>query len=191
VRAAAYFVWAALAQNSANKPRHLLPLVPLFVLTVAAGADRIAERSRAGLAAAGALASLWLVDAATLARAHLAPSPAAAIVDWLGALPQGSHVVITRDLGRMIAEGAPRSAVRVVDSNGDLVEAIEQSATRVLITTEALTPAARAELTARGRSLRPAFSRPRSRYVDSLWTELGVVEVVGPSHEPGSSPVSP
>ena len=48
--AIAYFVWATLGQNTAYKPRHWLPLAPLLILALAAGADSLAARARASLA---------------------------------------------------------------------------------------------------------------------------------------------
>jgi hypothetical protein len=49
-----------------------------------------------------------------------------------------------------------------------------------LITTEAFTPEARADLAQRGYRLRVVFAAPRSRYVDSLWTELALIEAEPP-----------
>lgn len=177
--AAAYLVWAVLAQNTAYKPRHFLPLAPLAVLALAAGEGILASRApRAALVAALALAAQWLADGAGLSSAHRAPSPAAAAVAYLAGDPRP---VLTRDLGRQIAEGAPgRAFVEVTDDASLVAAASRAGPAGVLLTSEALSPGSRAALAARGFSVRPAFARPRSRYVDSLWNELAVLELIPP-----------
>ncbi|WP_437668680.1 hypothetical protein [Sorangium sp. So ce131] len=186
--ALAYFAWALLGQNTAYKPRHWLPLVPLLVVALAAGAAalsraapaaarRRALRDVAPAAIVAALAAQWLADAISLARQHQAPSPAAAIVGFLRGADGDPRPVVTRDLDRMILEGAPgRRAVRV---RGDLelVRAVEQAGPGgALITSEALSREARAALAARGYGVSLRFARPRSRYVDALWSDLALLE---------------
>lgn len=175
--AAAYFLWAALGQNIAYKPRHLLPLAPLMIVALAAVADRIVARYRPAIAAVALLVVQWLVDGAALVRAHLDPSPAAAIVLHLRQTC-GARPVLTRELGRMIAEGAPACSIAQPRDEAELLRAVLAAKTEgTLITSEALPAAARRELITRGYTLRVAFARPRSRYVDSLWHELALLEV--------------
>jgi hypothetical protein len=193
--ALAYFLWALLGQNTVYKPRHWLPLAPLLVLAVASGAtalidhtrDRWGDRARLWSSMPVALLLLqWLVDGASLARAHVAPSPAAALVGFLagpggdaGALAR--RAIVTADLARMIAEGAPERRVLRAPSPAHVAPLVLAEAERgALITTEALTPDARAHLEARGYRLRVIFAAPRSRYIDSLWTELALVEAEPP-----------
>ncbi|AUX44110.1 hypothetical protein SOCE26_055720 [Sorangium cellulosum] len=187
--ALAYFAWALLGQNTAYKPRHWLPLIPLLVVALAAGAaalsrtapaaaHRRALRDGAPVAIVAALAAQWLADAISLARQHQAPSPAAAIVGFLRDAGGDRRPVVTRDLDRMILEGAPgRRAVRV-RSDLELVRAVEQAGPGgALITSEALSREARGALAARGYAISLRFARPRSRYVDALWSDLALLEV--------------
>ncbi|WP_437805460.1 hypothetical protein [Sorangium sp. So ce1078] len=191
--ALAYFVWALLGQNIAHKPRHWLPLVPLLLVALAAGAAALspalpapagaprgrALRSAAPAALIAALAAQWLADAISLARQHQAPSPAAAIVGFLRDAGAEQRPVLTRDLDRMIQEGAPgRRPVRV-RSDDELVRAVEQAGPGgALITSEALSPAARDALAGRGHAISIRFARPRSRYVDALWSDLALLEAI-------------
>lgn len=176
--AAAYFVWAVLGQNTAYKPRHFLPLAPLLVLALAAGAKALAaRRPRLAVAAIAWLCAAWMADGAALARAHRAPSPAAAVV---AALRDGAdrRVVLTADLGRMIAEGAPDRAYREVNGENDLVDAaLAAGPAGVLATSEALSAGAVRALADHGLAVRVVFARPRSRYVDALWSELALVAI--------------
>ncbi|WP_437643310.1 hypothetical protein [Sorangium sp. So ce362] len=197
--ALAYFVWALLGQNIAYKPRHWLPLVPPLLVALAAGAAALspalspaasaprgrALRSAAPAALVAALAAQWLVDAIVLAREHRAPSPAAAIVGFLRDARAEQRPVLTRDLDRMIQEGAPgRRPVRV-RSDAELVRAVEQAGPGgALITSEALSPAARDALAGRGHAISIRFARPRSRYVDALWSDLALLEAL-----PGGPPM--
>ncbi|WP_437617741.1 hypothetical protein [Sorangium sp. So ce1151] len=209
--ALAYFLWALLGQNIAYKPRHWLPLVPLLVVALAAGAASLspavpaaarAPRLRALRAAApaalvAALAAAWLADALSLARQHRAPSPAAAIVGFLRDDGADPRPVLTRDLDRMIQEGAPgRRPVRVRSDEG-LVRAVEQAGPGgALLTSEALSREARDALVGRGYAISIRFARPRSRYVDALWSDLALLEAVpaappagpAPSRSPGGAP---
>ncbi|WP_437475620.1 hypothetical protein WME75_23705 [Sorangium sp. So ce1014] len=198
--ALAYFVWALLGQNIAYKPRHWLPLVPPLLVALAAGAAALsralspaasaprdrARRSAAPAALVAALAAQWLVDAIALAREHQAPSPAAAIVGFLRDAHAEQRPVLTRDLDRMIQEGAPgRRPVRV-RSDAELVRAVEQAGPGgALITSEALSPEARDALAGRGHAISIRFARPRSRYVDALWSDLALLEAL-----PGGSEVA-
>ena len=167
--AAAYVAWAMLGQNIAYKPRHWLPLAPMLVVALAAGEGALARR-RPGLAPAlaGILGAQWLADGAVLAAAHRAPSPAAAAVAWLAA-EGGGRVVVTGDLGPMLAEGA--KGLRLVGV-AEGAAMLAEGAPSLLATSEAL-PALRGDRIA----FRVVFARPRSRYVDALWNELAVVEV--------------
>ena len=175
--AAAYFVWAVLGQNIAYKPRHFLPLAPLAVVALAGGVDSLSRRSpRIALAATAVLVVEWLTDGAALAAAHRRPSPAAAIVAELRARDDG-RVVLTADLGRMIAEGAPGRAIVLVKSASALAEAAAREPRGALITGEALSADAARALADRGLATRVIFARPRSRYVDSLWSDLALVAV--------------
>ena len=197
--AAAYFAWAALGQNAAYKPRHLLPLVPLAIAALGAAAERLAARSVrsrvAATAAVGVLALQWLADGARLVRAHVAPSPAAAIVAHLAAHPPAVPV-LTRDLARMIADGAARAGsaasvdVRAVPSEAALLAAVDGAGPGgVLVTSEALDAAARAGLSARGLRWRVVLARPRSRYVDPLWSDLALRAIAGAPG--GPAPAAP
>ncbi|WP_437331348.1 hypothetical protein [Sorangium sp. So ce394] len=208
--ALAYFVWALLGQNIAFKPRHWLPLVPLLVVALAAGAAALsparspaflpagaargrALRSAAPAALVAALAAQWLADAIALARQHQAPSPAAAIVGFLRDAGAEQRPVLTRDLDRMIQEGAPgRRPVRV-RGDDELVRAVEQAGPGgALITSEALSPAARDALAGRGYAISIRFARPRSRYVDALWSDLALLEALPAGSPAGRSlPRSP
>jgi hypothetical protein len=174
----AYFVWALLGQNTAGKPRHWLPLLLLLLLTIAAGADALLARHRAALAAPLLLAAAWLFDGAQLVDAHRDPSPVAAAARFLA---EGSgrdqRPVIAGDAARLYAEGAPRRAVRWASGEAALVQLVTEAGEGgALLSSEALSPALRGELTRRGFTLTLAFSRPRSRYVDSLWYELALFE---------------
>ncbi|WP_437719980.1 hypothetical protein [Sorangium sp. So ce861] len=200
--ALAYFVWALLGQNIAFKPRHWLPLVPLLIVALAAGAAALspaslpagaargrALRSAAPAALVAALAAQWLADAVALARQHQAPSPAAAIVGFLRDAGAEQRPVLTRDLDRMIQEGAPgRRPVRV-RGDDELVRAVEQAGPGgALITSEALSPAARDALAGRGYAISIRFARPRSRYVDALWSDLALLEAL-PAGSPAGRPL--
>jgi hypothetical protein len=178
--AVAYFVWAALGQNTAYKPRHWLPLAPLLIVAVATSASALTQRTRARWAAIPALvlAGQWLVEGASLARAHVAPSPAAAIVGFLErARDEDRRPVVTADLARMIAERVPQQRVLLAPHADAVVAAVLDAGPEgALITSEALHPSARAALERRGYTLTVLFTRPRSRYIDSLWSELALVE---------------
>lgn len=175
VAAAAYLVWAVLGQNTAYKPRHFLPLAPLFVVAIAGAAEVCARRRpRATAAAVAVVAATWTADGVTLARAHVALSPAAALVDHLRDHDPG-RIVITSDLGRMIAEGAPGR--RVVEARGAAIAEIAARSGPALVTSEALSPEATRALDDRGLARRVIFSRPRSRYVDPLWSEIALVAI--------------
>jgi len=178
VAAAAYLVWAVLGQNTAHKPRHFLPLAPLAVVALAAGARALAaRRPRLSVAAIASLCAAWAADGAALVRAHRAPSPAAAVV---AELRDGAdrRLVLTADLGRMIAEGAPARMYREVDGDAALVEAARAAGPAgALATSEALSAGAVRALADRGLAVRVVFARPRSRYVDALWSELALVAI--------------
>lgn len=190
-----YFVWALLGQNTAYKPRHWLPLAPLLVIAVASGAsalitktrERSGDRANAWIAIPAAVLFVqWLADGFSLARAHVAPSPAAALVGFLAespgpADPIAKKPVITADLARMIHEGAPLQSVVLAEAPAEVAPLVLAQGERgALITTEAITPDARADLAAHGYSLRVIFAAPRSRYVDSLWTELALIDAEPP-----------
>jgi hypothetical protein len=178
VAAIAYFAWAVLGQNTAYKPRHFLPLAPLFLVALAAGERALAPRwPRATVAATALLAAQWLLDGAALADAHRRPSPAAALVAHLRA-GADARVVLTADLGRLLADGAPGRAFVEVDGAAALAAAAARAGPAgALVTSEALSPAAVRLLTERGLAVRVVFSRPRSRYVDALWSELSLLAV--------------
>jgi hypothetical protein len=131
-----------------------------------------------GAALAAILGAAWIGDGAALAWAHRSPSPAAAVVAFLAEGAGGdARPVVTRDLGRMIAEGAPGRAVIAGGDDRALADAAAALPGGVLVTSEALTPDSRRALAARGLEVRAVMARPRSRYVDSLWSELGLWEV--------------
>ncbi|WP_437322538.1 hypothetical protein [Sorangium sp. So ce381] len=200
----AYFLWALLGQNIAYKPRHWLPLVPLLLVAMAAGAaalsaarpaaegapGRRALRGAAPFAVVAALAAQWLADAISLARQHQAPSPAAAIVRFLRDAGAPPRPVLTRDLDRMIHEGAPgRPPVRVRD-DAALVRGVEQAGPGgALITSEALSQEARDALAGRGYTIAIRFALPRSRYVDALWSDLALLEAL-PAGPPAGGALS-
>jgi 4-amino-4-deoxy-L-arabinose transferase-like glycosyltransferase len=165
--ALAYFVWATLGQNTAYKPRHWLPLAPLLIVALAAGAESLAARVRGGLAIPALLAAQWLVDGAALADAHRAPSPAAALVAFVAA-SNDPRPIVTLDLGPLLADGAPRRRLLDPTAIADLPPA------GAWITGEALSAEASRQLAARGLEARRIFARPRSRYVDSLWSDLAL-----------------
>jgi 4-amino-4-deoxy-L-arabinose transferase-like glycosyltransferase len=172
--AIAYLAWAILGQN-VYKPRHFLPLAPLLVIAIAAGARVLAMRaSRLASIAIAALSLAWIADGVSLAAAHRLPSPAAALAREL-AQARDDRLVVTRDLALFAAELAPARRVLVAPSDDALLAAVPPSG--ALVTSEALTPASARALEARGFTLRTVFSRPRSRYVDSLWYELALVSV--------------
>lgn len=177
-----YFAWALLGQNTVHKPRHWLPLVPLLIAAMAAGAGTLAQlRRRLAVlpaAAVALLAAQWLADGLALARIHRAPSPAAAIVAFLRDRADDGRPILTRDLAQMIEVGAPGRRPRRVSGDAELLRALEQAGPAgVLITGEALSPAVRAALAARGDAVSILFARPRSRYVDALWSDLALLEV--------------
>lgn len=175
--AAAYFVWAALGQNTANKPRHWTPLLPMLIVAMAAGAEEIVARSRLALAGVLLLSAEWLADGAALARDHLTPSPAASIVRFLRDGGEAGRTVITCDLARMIGDGAPGQSVVDAADEAELAHAIEASPEDALVTSECMLPAVEAALATRGLRSEVVFSRPRSRYVDSLWPSLSLVRL--------------
>jgi hypothetical protein len=172
-----YVAWALLGQNVAYKPRHLLPLLPPLVVALAAGADAWLTRSPwVGRTAAAALAIAWLKEGTDLTRAHREPSPAAALVRHLAESPSNG-VVITRELARMIEVGAPGTRLFVADDDSSIVAAaaLASSSGPVAFSSEALSVAARRDLEANGFRLEVAFSHPRSRYVDALWSDIALV----------------
>jgi hypothetical protein len=176
----AYVVWAALGQNTAYKPRHLLPIAPILMVALAAGADALIARARAMLAVPIIVVIAWFYEGLSLVRIHREPSPAAAIVHYLRDASD-DRPVLTSDLARMIAEGAPSRRVLGVTEPGDVTQAVDAHGREgVLLTTEALTPALGDALRARGVAVSAVFSRPRSRYVDSLWWSLALVELRTP-----------
>lgn len=175
--ALAYFAWAWLGQNTVYKPRHWLPLLPLAIVALAAAAVALDARKKGlGAALAAILAAQWFVDGSALAAAHRAPSPSAALVsaaaDGEGRDPRP---IVTRELARLLAEGAPGRLVIAVASEAALIDAVAASGPEgALITSEALSPESIRALDARGFSLTVAFARPRSRYLDALWSELSL-----------------
>jgi hypothetical protein len=130
--------------------------------------------SRLASIAIAALSLAWIADGVSLAAAHRLPSPAAALAREL-AQARDDRLVVTRDLALFAAELAPARRVLVAPSDDALLAAVPPSG--ALVTSEALTPASARALEARGFTLRTVFSRPRSRYVDSLWYELALVSV--------------
>src|SRR5262249_29708510 len=127
IAAAAYVVWAALGQNTVDKPRHWLPLGPLVIVVLAVGAEAVGggphpqekkshhggtETRRfllffsvspclRGEITAAILAVQWFTDGVSLAAAHREPSPAAALVDFAAAQAGVDEwPILTRDLGR-------------------------------------------------------------------------------------------
>lgn len=178
----AYAIWAALGQNSAHKPRHLLPLLPVVIVALAQGAEQLARRWRGAWAVATALAAAWAVVGARLVSAHREPSPAAALVGDLARRGRDSALVVTRDLGRMIEVGAPEQRwVRLDEADPAGQLAARAAEGRVRITGEAVDASLRPALAARGLALERVFGRPRSRYIDPLWSELTLFEV---AHRP-------
>jgi hypothetical protein len=177
VGALAYFVWATLGQNTAYKPRHWLPLAPILIGALAAGADALVARTRVGIAVVALLAAQWIVDGAALAAAHCPPSPAAALVSFVAASPDPAPI-LTLELGPLLAAGAPSRSVLPVAALAEL------PARGAWITGEALSPAALRALADRGLAARRIFTRPRSRYVDSLWSDLGLwaIEPIHPTN---------
>ncbi|WP_437594767.1 hypothetical protein [Sorangium sp. So ce1000] len=202
--ALAYFLWALLGQNIAYKPRHWLPLVPLLLVATAAGAAALSSaraaaegaprrrslRDAAPFALVAALAAQWIIDAIALARQHEAPSPAAAIVRFLRDEGTEQRPVLTRDLDRMIQEGAPDRLPARVRDDAALVRAVEQAGPGgALITSEALSQQARSALADRGYTIAIRFARPRSRYVDALWSDLALLEAL-PAGPPAGGALS-
>jgi hypothetical protein len=172
-----YLVWAALGQNIAFKPRHLLPLTPVLIVALAWGAEVLAQRTRAALPLVAGLALQWMVDGEHLARAHVEPSPAASIVRFLGESSDG-RVVLSRELERMITTGAPNRRVVAVRDDEALLRAVDaEKAAGVFITGETLSSDLLETLRLRGQRASIAFSYPRSRYVDSLWNELALYAI--------------
>ncbi|MFT3766058.1 MAG: hypothetical protein QM820_11160 [Minicystis sp.] len=178
IAAGAYFVWAVLGQNTAYKPRHFLPLAPLAIVAMAAGEREMARRwPRLATATTAVLGLQWITDGAVLARAHRDLSPAAAVVAHLRDTAD-ARAVITADLGRMIAEGAPGRVVIDGRTPAAIAEAAASAGPGgVLMTSEALSADVVRALTDRGLRTRVVFTRPRSRYVDSLWNELALVVI--------------
>jgi hypothetical protein len=178
--ALAYFLWAALGQNTVYKPRHWLPLLPLLIVALATGAEALdALKKNLGSAAAAVLVGQWFADGAALAAAHRAPSPAAALVRAVAAeAGRDSRPIITRELARLLHEGAPARRVIPVASDAGLLDAVAASGPEgALITGEALSREAIRALEDRGLAVTLTFAEPRSRYVDSLWNELGLFSV--------------
>jgi hypothetical protein len=180
--AIAYFVWAVFGQNTAYKPRHFLPLAPLLVVAIAAGAEashrfHTSARRWLGSAAAALLAVQWFADGASLVAAHREPSPAAALVRAAEAdADRDRRPILTREIARLLTEGAPLRRVLLVTNDADLIDAVAATGPEgALITSEALSSSAIRALEARGFSLSVAFARPRSRYIDPLWNELTLV----------------
>jgi hypothetical protein len=170
-----YLLWAALGQNIAFKPRHLLPLTPALVAMLSLGAEALAQRTRAAFALVSLLAVEWMIDGERLARAHVSPSPVASVVRFLRD-DADRRVVLTRELERMITMGAPARRVVAVPDDDALLRAVDAEG-RVFITGEALSSDRIETLRRRGHSPIVAFARPRSRYVDSLWNELSLYAI--------------
>jgi 4-amino-4-deoxy-L-arabinose transferase-like glycosyltransferase len=175
VGALAYFLWATLGQNTAYKPRHWLPLAPLLIVALAAGAEALAARFRAGIAVVALLAAQWITDGAALVAAHRVPSPAAALVAFVAAASDPPPI-ITLDLAPLLAAGAPGRRVLPAPALAD------PPPRAAWITGEALSPALLGQLADHGLRARPIFARPRSRYVDSLWSDLAlwIIEPITP-----------
>ncbi len=170
VGALAYFVWATLGQNTAYKPRHWVPLAPILIVALAAGAEALAARFRGGIAVVALLAAQWITDGAALVAAHRVPSPAAALVAFVAAASDHTPI-ITLDLGPLLAEGAPGRRVLPAPTLAD------SPPRAAWITGEALSPALLRQLAEHGLEARPIFARPRSRYVDSLWSDLALWDI--------------
>jgi hypothetical protein len=186
--ALAYLAWALLGQNTAYKPRHFLPLAPLAIVAIAGAAvalDARAPRLRPGAAAALLLAASWFIDGTSLALAHRELSPAAAIVRAVAEAPASdARPIVTRELLGMLAEGAPGRRIVFAPDTAALVDAVVASGPAgARVTSEALSPEARAALEARGLDVTVEFARARSRYIDSLWSNLALV-AVRPLHTP-------
>jgi 4-amino-4-deoxy-L-arabinose transferase-like glycosyltransferase len=167
---ALYFAWALFGQNIAHKPRHWAPLAPLLCVALAAGADDVLSRGRRGALLVTLLLAEQLVDGASLARAHVAPSPAAAIVRFLREGGEAGSLIVTCDLARMIEDGAPGRTVIRIASEADLQRALAAPG-GALVTSECL---ARSPAAPRAHVV---FSRPRSRYVGALWPDLALSRV--------------
>jgi len=188
VAAAAYLLWALFGQNVAYKPRHFAPLTPLLVVGLAVGCEELSRRTRVAGLALAVLALQWFIDGAVLVSAHRKPSPAAAIVTHLRAGGGAGKTVVTCDLARMIEVGSPQTQVIRVSGATTLRSVLEElgpgGGQELLITSECMSSQRRKLLAERGLAWRVAHARSRSRYVDSLWNELAMLELVAAASFP-------
>ncbi|MFO0762865.1 MAG: hypothetical protein U0359_40885 [Byssovorax sp.] len=140
----AYVVWVMLGQNIASKPRHLLPLLPLLIIALAAGADALVQRARAAIALPALLAAIWAIDGTRLVSAHREPSPVAAAARFLAERTgRDARPVIAGDAARLYTEGAPGRTIRWAPDEAALIEAVLAAGPEgALISSEALTAGA-------------------------------------------------
>jgi hypothetical protein len=139
----AYFAWALLGQNTAGKPRHWLPLLPLLILALAAGADTLLTRAhRAAIALPLLLApngsSAAPPSSAPTAILHRSPPPRASSRATAATDPR---LVIAGDAARLLLEGAPSRTIRWAQGDDALLHALIDTGERgALISSEALSP---------------------------------------------------
>ena len=115
-----YALWALLAQNVVEQPRHLLPLVAATIVAIAVAAARrpLVGAALVALAFAAAAPLLWQ-----------RPPPAAAVVAARAAAmypARGDVVVFARRSARVMAAAAPTLPVRGADRVSDILGTLER-----------------------------------------------------------------
>ncbi|HEY2745158.1 MAG TPA: hypothetical protein VGL86_11065 [Polyangia bacterium] len=120
-----YALWALLAQNVLEQPRHLLPLVA--ALCVAVG--RAAARSRRGLVVGAALAALAFAASAPLVI-HRGPPAAVVVAERVAARWPGRDqvIVFARRSARLMSAAVPAVRVQTADATSDILPQLERLA---------------------------------------------------------------
>lgn len=117
-----YALWALLAQNVLEQPRHLLPLVAALIVGLARATSRSAP-------AGAALAALAFAAAAPLVL-HRGPPAAAVVAARLAQTypTPNEAIVFARRSARLMSAAQPTLAVRNADRVSDLLGTLERLA---------------------------------------------------------------
>ncbi len=120
-----YALWALLAQNVLEQPRHLLPLVA----AVAVAVGRAAARSRRHFVVGAALAALAFAASAPLVL-HRGPPAAVVVAERVAARWPGRDqvIVFARRSARLMSAAVPALRVQAADATSEILPQLERLA---------------------------------------------------------------